>query len=332
VLGNEKLALKALYSRSLKSAQETASQIENAPSPDLYSADSDGKKYADLLQRDDIQALIIALPIVSQPAYIEAALTAGKHVLAEKPIAKDIATAQALIAFYNNLPSPASGAPKPIFAIAENFRFIPRFAYAAEQAHALGRITHFSVKVMGLMKDENKYYKTSWRTKPDYQGGFLLDGGVHHAAATRLFLRGQGNAAVSVRAFTNLTCAHLPPIDTVTAIVKTESGATGTYYHSAGSLMDSFEWEVACERGSVKSVGDVVTVVKDGAVKVEKTFEKTSGVREEVDAWAGSIREGKGVVVPLQSPEEALGDLEFLERMFGSGDVGGEERRYELQK
>lgn len=205
---------------------------------------------------------------------------------------------------------------------------MPRFLYAAEQARSLGRITHFSVKVMGLMKDENKYYKTSWRTKPEYQGGFLLDGGVHHAAGARMFLRGEGNRAVSVRAFTNLTQKHLPPIDTVTAIVKTESGATGTYYHSAGSLMSCFEWEVACEGGSVKLDGDVVTVVKGGD-KVEKRFERTSGVSEEVDAWAKGILEGRAD--GMQSPEEALGDLEFLERMFGSGGEGGEEKRYELQ-
>lgn len=183
---------------------------------------------------------------------------------------------------------------------------------------------------MGLMKSENKYYQTSWRTKPEYQGGFLLDGGVHHAAATRMFLRGEGNTARSVRAFTNLTHEHLAPIDTVTAIVKTESGATGTYVHSAGSLMSSFEWEVACEGGTVKSDGDVVTVVKKGEESVEKTFEKTSGVKEEVDVWAGSIL--KGEAERGQSAEEALGDLEFLERMFGSGEEGGEEKVYELQK
>jgi predicted dehydrogenase len=212
-------------------------------------------------------------------------------------------------------------------AIAENFRFVPRFLYAAEQVAALGRVTHFSVKVMGLMKDENKYYKTSWRTKPAYQGGFLLDGGVHHAAATRLLL---GEAPVSVRAFTSLTHPHLAPIDTVAAIVKTESGATGTYFHSAGSLMDSFEWEVACEGGSVRSDGDVVTVSAGGST-VDRTFEKTSGVAEEVDAWAASIL-GAGSVLPRQSPGEALADLEFLERMFTSGAEGGELKAYELQK
>ncbi|EFY89501.1 oxidoreductase family, NAD-binding Rossmann fold protein [Metarhizium acridum CQMa 102] len=332
VLGNAKLDLKALYSRSLKSARETASQIKDAPRPDLYSDDAPGSNYADLLRRQDVRAVIVALPIASQPSYVQAALAAGKHVLAEKPIAKDVATAQALISFHDSLPGGGGDGGKPILAVAENFRLVPRLLHAAGQARALGRVTHFSVRVAGLVRPDNKYYGTSWRASPAYQGGFLLDGGVHHAAATRLFLRGEGDAPASVRAFTALTRSHLAPIDTVTAIVRTESGATGTYFHSAGSLMSAFEWEVACERGVVRSDGDVVTVTGEDGSKAETRFERTSGVREEVDAWAGSILDGRGVVVPLQSAREALADLEFLENMFASGAEDGEERRYVLQK
>ncbi|KAG8414464.1 hypothetical protein J3459_014725 [Metarhizium acridum] len=213
VLGNAKLDLKALYSRSLKSARETASQIKDAPRPDLYSDDAPGSNYADLLRRQDVRAVIVALPIASQPSYVQAALAAGKHVLAEKPIAKDVATAQALISFHDSLPGGGGDGGKPILAVAENFRFVPRLLHAAGQARALGRVTHFSVRVAGLVRPDNKYYGTSWRASPAYQGGFLLDGGVHHAAATRLFLRGEGDAPASVRAFTALTRSHLAPID-----------------------------------------------------------------------------------------------------------------------
>ncbi|QLI74080.1 uncharacterized protein G6M90_00g112250 [Metarhizium brunneum] len=331
VLGNARLDLKALYSRSLKSAQETAGQIKDAPQPALYAEDSPGSKYADLLRREDVQAVIVALPIVSQPAYVRAALAAGKHVLAEKPIAADVATAQDLIAFHESL-APGDAGGRPILAVAENVRFAPRLLYAAGQARALGRVTHFSVRVAGLTGPDNKYYGTSWRARPAHQGGFLLDGGVHHAAATRLFLRGEGDAPAAVRAYTGLTRGHLAPMDTVTALVRTESGAVGTYCHSAGTLASAFEWEVACERGAVRSDGDLVTVTGEDGAKAETRFERTSGVREEVDAWAGSILDGGGVAAPMQSAREALADLEFLEAMFASGAEGGEERRLVLQR
>lgn len=58
VLAAKDLTLKAIYSRSLKSAQSLASGLSDV---DLYSEDSGaGKGYADLLARQDIKAVIIA--------------------------------------------------------------------------------------------------------------------------------------------------------------------------------------------------------------------------------------------------------------------------------
>lgn len=58
------VTLKAIYSRSLKSATALA---ENISDVDLYSDDSDGKTFDDLLKRDDVKALIIAYVEVDPP-------------------------------------------------------------------------------------------------------------------------------------------------------------------------------------------------------------------------------------------------------------------------
>lgn len=73
-MGIPQLSVKAIWSRSLKSAQEAAKQIPSdyASPVDLYSTDSgEGKSYDDVLRRSDIKGVIIALPIVDQPKYIE---------------------------------------------------------------------------------------------------------------------------------------------------------------------------------------------------------------------------------------------------------------------
>jgi predicted dehydrogenase len=57
------LSLKAIYSRSIKSAKTTA---ENLSGVDLYSDDSDGKTFEDLLKRDDIKGVIIAYVYLQQ--------------------------------------------------------------------------------------------------------------------------------------------------------------------------------------------------------------------------------------------------------------------------
>ena len=123
VQASSDLELKAIYSRSLTSAQSVSSSLTGVA---LYSDDS--KPLSELLARSDIQAVIIALPISAQPAYIKQALTAGKHVLAEKPIAKDIATARELIQWYGS----NIDRSKVFFGIAEQFCYFNSFRCALQ--------------------------------------------------------------------------------------------------------------------------------------------------------------------------------------------------------
>lgn len=149
------LALKAIYSRSLKSATALG---EKAGGVDLYSDDAGaGKTYHDLLLRTDIQAVIIALPVLSQPEYIEAALLAGKHVLSEKPIAADLTTAKKLIDFYHD----HRGKSNVLWGVAENFRFMGSFNFAAQETAKLGKPVGFGVKMFTSVKPGAKYYGKS---------------------------------------------------------------------------------------------------------------------------------------------------------------------------
>lgn len=327
-LASPLVSVKAVWSRSLKSAEETAKLLADAgTTAEIYSSESGpDNSYDGLLKRTDITGVILALPIVDQHSYIEKALAAGKHVLAEKPIAKDLDTAIKLIEYYKKI----SVETKVTLSIAENFRFMKGWAYAAEEIKKLGRVTGFIVKAYSMMETSNKYYKT-WRITPQHQGGFLLDGGVHNTAGLRTLL-GKEDAVASVIALTSLVSAHLPPKDTINAILQTKSGVVGSYIHSAGTTMQAFDFHVACEQGYVEAEPSKVTTVRglgaDAKTEV-KTFEKTFGVKEEVQAWAEGLVSGRPN--PEQAPELALGDLELLEKMLTSGDQGGAKLTLEYQ-
>ncbi|KAI1826064.1 hypothetical protein F4861DRAFT_132368 [Xylaria intraflava] len=322
------VTVKAVWSRSLKSANETAKILADAGTTvDVYSSESTEKSYDELLKRSDITGLVLALPIMDQPSYIEKALAAGKHVLAEKPIAKDIDTAVKLIEYYKKV----SIETKATLAIAENFRYLKGWAFGAEEIKKLGRVTGIAVRINSMVKSDNQYYKTPWRTTPEYQGGFLLDGGVHYTAGLRKLL-GKEHAVANVIALTSLVSSHLPPKDTINAILQTTSGALGSYMHSAGTTLNAFDFYVACEDGYVKAGPDKVVTVRGigaDAKTEEKAFEKSSGVKEEVQAWAEALVSGKPD--PEQTPEQALGDLELLEKMLTSGDKGGERQTLQYQ-
>ncbi|KAI0965069.1 hypothetical protein F4678DRAFT_344402 [Xylaria arbuscula] len=323
------VSVKAVWSRSLNSAEGTAKLLADAGTQvEVHSTESgSNKSYDDLLKREDIAGVMLALPIVDQPGYIEKALAAGKHVLAEKPIAKDVDTAIKLIEYYKKV----SKETKATLAIAENFRFMKGWLYAAEELKKLGRLTGFVVRLNSMMQADNRYYKTPWRTTPEYQGGFLLDGGVHYTAAIRLLL-GEDNSVASVIALTTLIKDHLPPKDTINAVLQTKSGVLGSYIHCVGTTMQERDYHFACEDGYVKADSDKVVTVRGlgaDAKAEEKTFERDPGVKDEVQAWAEAIISGEPN--PKQAPELALGDLELLEKMLTSGDQDGTRQKLEHQ-
>jgi len=308
------LSLKAVYSRSLKSAKTLSEKLSDV---ELYSDDQDGKKFEDLLKRDDVKGVVIALPILAQPDYIKKALAAGKHVFAEKPIAKDLATAQDLLAWTQN-----SSNTSATYTVAENFRFIDSYVWGSEQVASLGRILTFRVRVAAMVQAGSKYYETEWRKKPDYQGGFVLDGGVHFVAATRLLLQGGKQKIKRVSAFTAQLQEHLPPIDTLNATMQLDNGSSGTLSISFGTTDTGSEYLVACEKGSVHCARGKVTITKDGKDPETKDFpDEGNGVNQEIKAWAKSLEQGKRN--EMQSPEEALKDLEILESCLKSGEQGG---------
>ncbi|MCJ1288735.1 hypothetical protein MMC34_000264 [Xylographa carneopallida] len=314
VEASKDLTLKAVYSRSLKSAKTLSSDTSNV---DLYSDDSgSGKGYKDLLERPDIHAVIIALPILNQPEYIRAALSAGKHVLSEKPVAENVKDAADLIKWYHS----NIDTKKVTWAVAENFRYLNSFDHAQQEVQKLGRVLGFRVRLYGNVQAGSKYYETEWRKTPTHQGGFLLDGGVHFTAGIRLLL-GPKDKITRLSAFTNQLQKHLPPVDSVDATMKTATGSTGTFQVSFGTTLTGSEWTVGCEGGSVSVSGSTITTNIDGKEEKTEVQDERSGVPPEVRKWGEALAAGK--TNERQNPEEALADLELLELMLRSGKNNG---------
>ncbi|KAK3381094.1 oxidoreductase-like protein [Podospora didyma] len=315
--------LKAVYSRSQSSATELATASKNPSAVAIYfdSPSVPGQGLADLLARDDISAVIVALPILTQPAIIRQAIEAGKHVLSEKPVAGDLGAAIRLIGWYDSRSAPG----KPIWAVAENFRFIDNLDFAAEKLREIGgNVVTFSLKCNNFVQPDNKYFNTAWRKVPEYQGGFLLDGGVHFVAALRLLLGAGGQQIRQLVGFSGLLEEHLLPVDTIQAVARTQDGKIGSISLSFGTEFKSgLEVEIVTTKGAVTWTPTKVSTFtkKDGKeAKEEKEFTYNSGVKNEVVAFGEAIAAGKAD--ERQTPKEALKDLEILEKLLKSGDQG----------
>ena len=128
-------------------------------------------------------------------------------------------------------------------------------------------------------------------------------------AALRLLL-GPENAIDQVTAYTAQLQKHLPPVDTIDAILKTQMGAIGTLSISFGTPFKSNECAFACERGTVRINRSTITTTVNGEEKAVEVQDEGSGVLPEIRAWGEALV--KGECNQKQSPEEALADLELV--------------------
>jgi len=324
-----------VYSRSEKSAKELADAAQSTLNvkspPDVYS--DDGASLDELLARHDIAAVIVVLPINLQPSIILKALAAGKHVLSEKPVAKDVATGLELIAEYE-----AKYKQKNlIWRVAENYEAEPGYRRAAQAIRdgKIGDVRFFRLSAVGYVDKDSKWYKTPWRTVPDYQGGFLLDGGVHSAALLRVLIPAP---FATLTSFASLSREHLLPHDTITALLSCGPPA------SSSKPIDKpahgiFELSFAAPAPSRNGVGNATVVTGNkGWLQIANAKVKgadgkeTSVVRVTVHTVT---HEPKNEGEELKEVEEVIDEEQtsvqseiasFLEALKGKDDGLGEPR------
>jgi predicted dehydrogenase len=136
---------------------------------------------------------------------------------------------------------------------------------------------------------------------------------------------------VRLSTFTKLTRDYSPLVDTVDAIMKTETGITGSFSVSFGSSTSGSEYTVTGENGYVSvrgitgtgggalvgSMSSWVVSQMIGEERKEKEFANDgTGVHQEAAAWAQPLSCGKGLN-ERQTPENALIDIELVSKRTG---------------
>lgn len=176
-------------------------------------------EWREVLARADVDAVDICTPNGLHAEIAIAAAEAGKHVLVEKPIARTLAEADAMIA--------AARAAGVMMMTAHNVRFAPVFLAmrAAIEQGRLGELRGFR-SAFGHAGPETWAPGATWFTDPEAAGGgVLLDLGIHVADLLRAVL---GEEIVEV-------AAMLAPGEverTAQAVLRTSSGALGSMHVS----------------------------------------------------------------------------------------------------
>ncbi|WP_030764042.1 Gfo/Idh/MocA family protein [Streptomyces griseus] len=166
--------------------------------------------YAELLADDTIDAVYVPLPAALHAPWTEAALLAGKHVLAEKPLTTHAPTTARLLALAH-----ARG-----LVLMENVLFLHHPQHATVRAllddGAIGELRSFHAAFCVPPRPA-----TDIRLRPELDGGALWDTGVYPLRAA-LHLLGTGLRTLG--AVLTRTGDH--PVDTAgAALLRTPAGA-----------------------------------------------------------------------------------------------------------
>jgi predicted dehydrogenase len=171
----EQFAVVAFANRTRSTAEEFAALAKLSMND--YTAD-----YSDLLWRDDVEAVLVSVPIPRLLSIARDCLAAGKHVMCEKPPGVDLNEARQFLALVDQY-------PRQKIMMTENFFYRDdlRLARSLVEGGAIGRPQLLLERwVSQLVPTPGEYSMTPWRYKPEYRGGPLLDGGVHSIATIRL--------------------------------------------------------------------------------------------------------------------------------------------------
>lgn len=289
----DKFQIAAVCNRSIHKAQRFADRIGDVP---VYS------DYRELLANPEIEAVSIVLPFHLNLVVLEAAISAGKHAIFEKPIATTLDSARRIRVMANEA--------KTVNMVAENYRYHQTLRRTREliDEGAIGTPFTASWDQMSFIRQDNKFANTDWRTSEAYPGAFVVDGGIHNVAALRdLF----GDLEV-VSAQSTSQRSWIGPIDGISISFRSVEGLMGTHnlsFSAAGRPRNQIH--IVGDKGSitVEQLSKINLSTNEGQARDEYVLRTDSGYIGEFDDFFKAIRRG---TQPVSSVDEAYRDFEFL--------------------
>lgn len=232
------------------------------------------------------------------------ALEAGLHVLVEKPIARTVDEADAMLA--------AAAAAGRALMVAENFRFMPAFRHvgALIAAGALGRLREIHLVARGYRR------LGGWRLDAAAAGGgVLIDSGIHYVHA----LRWWGGEIQRVFALRPPQTVPLGGEDAVDVLAELRDGVVGFLANSLGARgVSRFQWStVTGTEGAcfVDNRGRWAFVRGASGARVRLFFRDTRGHEAMLRAFVETIETG---AVPESDGVSGRADLAVVHAVYRS--------------
>lgn len=301
----DRVSLVAFSARSEASRQKVARDYPDA----AFFTD-----YHELVRQPDVDAVVVLTPIALNAPVALAALQAGKHVMLEKPMARTLEEARALV-------EAASAGDRQLLVLEQvGYRPSADALRALLASDELGELVMYD-RVQHAMYDGGRhsvrgYGATEWRIHPDFPLGTLFDGGHHSIAQlSRLFGVPHAVTASGVR-----LRPEYGVFDQVLMLFEYASGLRGVFSHSdyLGGGRNYFY---------VRGREGVVSIERRRAVLADREGREVRAVDLDdtdtyVRMWDELVDCAQQGREPSYTKEDALGDLMTLLAVARSVEEG----------
>ena len=226
----------------------------NAGVADQFASDFFCRKfyeYESLLGEADCDAAIVAVVNKHERDIVVAALSKGLHVLAEKPLGRNVSEAGDMVALSIDGDRSQNTPPKPVLKTGFNHRFHPAVMKAKQIAERgeIGRM----LSIRGRYGHGGRPgMEREWRASKDLcGGGELLDQGVHLVDLIRWF----GGDISSVIGVVETKFWDMEVEDSAFAILKTNQNVTASFHVCWYNWKNIFSFEVFGTNGYLRIEG-----------------------------------------------------------------------------
>jgi predicted dehydrogenase len=261
----------------------------------------------EVISREKLDAASVCTPPTLHTEQVKALLSAGLHVLCEKPLSHRVEDAKAMAA--------AANEAKRILMTAFCWRFhgIRRELKKRIDAGKIGRPVLFTYFGGCLAKK----LEGRWFGDPSKGGGVVREASVHMIDQIRWFM----GEIESVQAQTATLALNMQAEDTVLASLKLKSGALANLIFSWGAPGASTLVEITGTEGTLTETGANTGAFRRGEDDAAESFSSESADRfgEEV---AHFVRAAQGKEVPEITPHDGVRATEVALAIIESADTG----------
>jgi myo-inositol 2-dehydrogenase/D-chiro-inositol 1-dehydrogenase len=198
--------------------------------------------YRALLDRGDVDAVDIVVPIYRHAEVGIAALAAGKHVLLDKPMAKTLEECDALIA--------AQTRSGKVLSIAHDYRASRQYVQIRELIDA-GEIGDLQYVSVNLFRNRFRQGSGDWRFTPEKVGSWILEEPVHFFDLALWYFEPVGLPR-SIFAVGNSRLSKPGLYDDFTAVARFPSGYA-TITQTLGGFQHHTQVQVVGTEGAVRT-------------------------------------------------------------------------------